>query len=90
MSSSLEGSALSAFRVLAAMDNLYPVSNHVGIPRFLRLAEAGKKETTALNKFQMVEQALKDEIKLAKKDMAEAKQAKECEAPQKEFDAHSY
>ena len=38
-----------------------------------QLAEARKKETTALNKFQMVEQALKDAIKFAKKDIAEAK-----------------
>merc|ERR1719361_2020278 len=38
-----------------------------------QLAEARKKETTALNKFQMVEQALKDEIKFATKGTAEAK-----------------
>merc|ERR1719361_52743 len=38
-----------------------------------QLAEARKKETTALNKFQMVEQSLKDEIKFATKGTAEAK-----------------
>merc|ERR1712176_1611271 len=37
-----------------------------------QLAEARKKETTALNKFQMVEQSLKDEIKFATKETAEA------------------
>jgi len=38
-----------------------------------QLEEARKKEGTALNKFQMVEQALKDEIKFANKDTAAAK-----------------
>jgi len=38
-----------------------------------QLEEARKKETTALNKFQMVEQALNDEIKVANKDTAAAK-----------------
>merc|ERR1719436_1271654 len=37
-----------------------------------QLAEARKKETTALNKFQMVEQSLKDELKFATKETAEA------------------
>ena len=45
------------------------------------LAEARKNETIASNKFQMVEQALKDEIKFAKKDLAEAKKGlEECRA----------
>ena len=36
-------------------------------------AEARKNETIASNQFQMVEQALKDKIRFAKKDLAEAK-----------------
>ena len=44
------------------------------------MAEARKNETIASNKFQMVE-ALKDEIKFAKKDLAEAKKGlEECRA----------
>merc|ERR1719188_2294855 len=38
-----------------------------------QLADARKKETNALNAFQMVEQSLKDEIKVAKKGTSEAK-----------------
>ena len=50
------------------------------------MAEARKNETIASNKFQMVE-ALKDEIKFAKKDLAEAKMGlEECRAGTERLD----